>query len=131
MTKENILVVEDEKALANVITAKLNKIGFGVSRATNVDDAMEILHGSHQDAVWLDHYLLGLNDGLELVSRMKHDEALQTIPVFIVSNSSGDDKISSYLKLGVQKYYVKADHSLSDIINDIKATIVRPAGAQS
>jgi hypothetical protein len=42
------------------------------------------------------------------------------VPIFVVSNTASADKVQSYLQLGVNKYYTKADYRLDDIIKDIK-----------
>ncbi len=126
MEDKVILVVEDERPLSEAIKIKLEKSGLGVVTARSIDQALNHLKDQVKvDAIWLDHYLLGKGNGLDLVVKIKSDDSpWKTIPIFVVSNTVTQDKISSYLNLGVNKYYTKADYRLEDIIKDIKAAIV-------
>lgn len=123
--KQTILVVEDERPLAEAIKIKLKLNNFEVVTASSVDSALNFLKDNVVvDAIWLDHYLLGKENGLDLVSLIKNDGSKwKSIPVFVVSNTASADKVGAYLKLGVNKYYAKSDFRLEQIINDIKATL--------
>lgn len=75
--------------------------------------------GVKVDAVWLDHYLFGKENGLDFVEALNNNDFWERIPVFVVSNTVSPDKVSVYLKLGVQKCYTKVDNRLDKIIADI------------
>lgn len=119
--KRNILVVEDEKPLQDVIRAKIEKCGCSVVTARTVEQALSYLEeGMDIDVIWLDHYLLGKENGLDLVAKLKAEGSRwKNIPVFVVSNTASEDKIKCYLGLGVEKYYTKADYKLDQILSDI------------
>ncbi len=119
--KKNVLIVEDENTLASAIAAKLEISGFDVAKARSVEQAISYLEEIPKiDVIWLDHYLLGSENGLDFVHSVKNSEKWKGIPIFVVSNTATPDKIKSYMQLGVEKYYVKAEHRLEDIIKDIK-----------
>lgn len=117
---KTVLVVEDERPLANAITKKLELSGFETALATSVDGAMKLLKAKRVDAIWLDHYLLGATNGIDFVKLIKAHDTWCRIPVYIVSNTAGDDKVRTYLKLGINKYYVKSNHRLDEIIDAIR-----------
>ncbi|MEI6396730.1 MAG: response regulator [Candidatus Taylorbacteria bacterium] len=144
--KKTILVIEDERPLLEAINTKLEKNGFGVITARSVDQvfnanlekeelgiisAMSIKRAldylddlENVDAIWLDHNLIGKENGLELVKKFRANGGRwKKIPIFVVSNSDGNQIISSYVKLGVSKYYVKSDYKLDEIIKDIKSSL--------
>lgn len=122
MIKKTILVVEDEDELLRLIVNKLEQSGFVTLSAKKVDDALDILGKNKIDALWLDHYLLGGKNGFDLVVELKSREDIWgKIPVFVVSNTAGPQEIQSYIELGVNKYYVKSNVALSQIIEDIQA----------
>ena len=127
-----ILVLEDERPLLEVIKTKLEKNDFEVVTARSADQAMNYLKDKVQvDAVWLDHYLLGKESGLDFVAKMKHDgSAWRQIPIFVVSNTASSDKVQSYLRLGVKKYFTKVDYRLDQIVADIKAFLEKPGGGE-
>lgn len=55
-----------------------------------------------------------------MVELKSSDKKWRKIPIFIVSNTAGSDKLQSYMELGVDKYYVKDDYRLDQIVSDIK-----------
>lgn len=119
--KKTILILEDEKPLLEVIKAKFETEGFSVVTARSVNQALEYLKdGVKIDAVWLDHYLFGREDGLDFVTEVRRDDQGKNLPIFVISNTVSPEKVQVYLKLGVKKYYTKVDFRLDQIITDIK-----------
>jgi CheY-like chemotaxis protein len=146
VNKKTILVIEDERALLDVVHARLGEKGFGVITARSVDQvfdasldksgigiiaatsvkqAIEHLEGLEKiDAVWLDHNLIGKENGLDFIKKIKANGGRwKKIPIFVVSNTERSDTIKSYLKLGISKYYIKSNHKLDDIIKDINSVL--------
>ncbi|MFA6525270.1 MAG: response regulator [Patescibacteria group bacterium] len=124
LVNKTILVLEDEIPLQNAINSKLKSNGFNVITARRVINGIDILENEENvDAIWLDHYLLGKEDGLDFVTKIKNDIRWKSIPIFVVSNTASDHKLRAYLQLGVNKYYTKADNKLEDIIGDINISI--------
>ncbi|MFA5022355.1 MAG: response regulator [Patescibacteria group bacterium] len=127
LKKSNILVVEDERPLVEAIKSKLERCGLEVVTAQTTKAALEFLKaGVKIDIVWLDHYLLGKENGLDLVVAMKQENsAWKKIPIFVVSNTASPDKIKAYLQLGVNKYYTKANFRLEHICQDIISALAK------
>ena len=127
-SKKTILVIEDERPLAKVITDKLEHAGFEVLTARTVDQGLEYMEEvSSIDAIWLDHYLLGEKTGLDFVARLKSfNSKWRQIPIFVVSNTASRDNLNSYIRLGVNKYSVKADHRLDEMTKEIKDYLDAP-----
>lgn len=125
LEKKTVLVVEDERPLAEAIKTKLVKTGFDVVSARTVVQALQYLEeGVKIDAIWLDHYLLGSENGLDFVTKTKDEKSKwKNIPIFVVSNTVSQDKVQAYLKLGAEKYYTKSNFRLEQIINDICSTL--------
>ena len=121
-TRKCVLVVEDERPLLEAIRAKLESSGFDVVGARSTQEAFNHLQDVPGiSAIWLDHYLLGSENGLDFIAKCKSDgSSYKRIPIFLVSNTAGSDKVQEYMRLGAVQYYVKSDRRLADIINDIK-----------
>ena len=118
--EKTILVIEDEKPLLEAIRIKLEKSGFLVAVARTAEQGYKLLEDLKKvDVIWLDHYLLGKENGLDLVIQLKDNKKYQAIPIFIISNTASTDKVKSYIRLGVSKYYVKSNYRLDKIIGDI------------
>lgn len=127
-SQKTILVIEDERPLAKVITDKLEHAGFEVLTARTVDQGLEYMEEvASIDAVWLDHYLFGEKTGLDFVARLKSfDSKWRQIPIFVVSNTASKDNMQSYIRLGVNKYSVKADRRLDEMTQEIKNFLKAP-----
>jgi len=124
-----VLVVEDERPLLDAIRIKLEKSGFSVVTARSVEQALNhVKDVGNIDAIWLDHYLLGKESGLDFVVNCKQENSwCKNIPIFVVSNTATPEKVKAYLELGVEKYYVKAEKRLDDVIGEIKAKLLESA----
>jgi DNA-binding NtrC family response regulator len=123
--QKKILVVEDERPLLEAIKAKLEKSNFSVVTARSVEQALNHLQDIRTvDVIWLDHYLLGKESGLDFVVKCKKEDSwCKNIPIFVISNTASADKFKSYLQFGVEKYYVKAEKRLDEIIEEIQKTL--------
>lgn len=121
LTGKLVLVVEDEPALCEAIRMKLQLEGATVLTAKSVEEAMAHLEKVKSvDAVWLDHYLFGKENGLDLVTKIKNGEdAWKKIPIYVVSNTASSDKVNTYIQLGIDKYFTKADYRLEQIIDEM------------
>lgn len=118
---KKILVVEDELPLQKAIKTKLEINSFVVLTARSVKDAISNLEKNKDISfIWLDHYLIGEKNGLDFVISIKNNKKYKKIPIFVVSNTVSHNKVSSYISFGVNKYFTKANHSLSEIIEDLK-----------
>jgi CheY-like chemotaxis protein len=122
---KTILIVEDERPLANAIKIKLELSGFETVTARSVAQALDYLENINEiNAIWLDHYLLGQDGGLELIAKIKSHPKWQNIPVFVVTNTGGADKKETYLHLGAKEYFIKSEHKLEEIIHHIKSSLI-------
>jgi len=115
-----ILVVEDEKPLQDAIVAKFKVRDCQTVSARSVEQALGYLSDvKNINVIWLDHYLLGKEDGLDFVEKVKANEKWKSIPIYVVSNTATADKVKTYLKFGVEKYYVKSDNKIDKIVQEV------------
>ncbi len=115
-----VLIVEDERTLKMAIQKKLEKTGFETVAATSAEEALELLQDpkNRPDVIWLDYYLPSMN-GLEFLTKIKENPKYKSIPVFVVSNTAGPEKVATMMALGVHKYFIKAEKRLDEIIYEI------------
>lgn len=116
--RKKILVVEDEQALLKAITMKMEKMGVDAIPAKSVEEAKKKIQEKLPDLVWLDHYLFGDEDGLDLLKYLKNQSNTKDIPVIVVSNTCSNDKYHDYINLGINKYFVKSSVRLDEIISE-------------
>ena len=115
-----IMVVEDETLLLQAIVKKMQLNNIKTVSCTGGQQALDYLKDFTilPDAIWLDYHLNGM-DGLTLMNNLKKNPKWTNIPVFVVSNSAGPEKVTSMLALGAKKYLLKAEHRLDEIISTI------------
>ncbi|MDO8663534.1 MAG: response regulator [Candidatus Wildermuthbacteria bacterium] len=115
---KKILIVEDDKFLRELITQKLSKEGFEVRDAVDGEDGIKKIKEERPDLVLLDLILPSI-DGFEVLSRIKGDLALSSIPVIILSNLGQKEDVERGLKLGAVDYLIKAHFTPGEIIEKI------------
>lgn len=119
-----VMVIEDEELLIYAIQKKLETAGIAPKSYKSAVDALAYLQNAEKlpDAIWLDYYLGDMN-GIEFMHKLKEKDRTASIPVVVVSNSANQDKVSAMFALGVKKYFLKADHKLEEIVEEIKELV--------
>ncbi len=123
MSKETILIVEDDKNISKLIKYNLEKEGFRCLVLFDGEDAMKTLDKTPTDLIVLDIMLPGI-DGLEVCRRVKQDKKLSDIPIIMLTAKGEEvDKVVGF-ELGADDYVVKP-FSPRELILRIKAILKR------
>ncbi len=117
--KQKVLVVEDDKFLRELILQKLAKEGYETSEAIDGEEGIKKIKEEKPHLILLDLILPGI-DGFEVLSRMRDDSAVSSIPVIILSNLGQKEDVEKGLKLGAADYLIKAHFTPGEIIEKIK-----------
>lgn len=99
-----ILVVEDEKRIADFVNRGLESAGYTVDLAENGEAALELIHAHDYDLVILDLMLPDM-DGLSVLEKARNRKV--SPPVLILSARGGVDDRVKGLELGADDYLVK------------------------
>ena len=102
-TDAAVLVVEDDRAIAEVLATALGRRGYGVSVARSARDAHERITIDEPDVVLLD---LGLpdRDGLELCRDLR---TWFRNPIIVITADGDEDRKVAALDLGADDYITK------------------------
>jgi DNA-binding response OmpR family regulator len=101
-----ILVAEDEKQIADMISFKLTNGGHQVVRAQDGEQAISLAAREMPELILLDAMMPGLN-GFEVLRRLKGDPALRAVPVIMVTAKGHERDVLSGLRGGAVDYIVK------------------------
>jgi DNA-binding response OmpR family regulator len=101
-----ILLAEDEKQIADMISFKLANGGHQVVRAPDGEEAIALARRELPDLILLDAMMPGLS-GFEVLRRLKLDAALRGIPVIMVTAKGHERDVLSGLRGGAVDYIVK------------------------
>jgi two-component system response regulator RegX3 len=98
-----ILIIEDEKALADLVSLYLSRDGFEARTAESAEDGFAMVEEWSPELVILDINLPGM-DGFEFLQRFRRESSA---PVLVVSARSGDEDQISALGGGADEYISK------------------------
>ena len=117
---KKVVVVDDEKPIADILEFNLKKEGYDVFVAYDGDDAVELIYAQEPDIVLLD-IMLPSRDGMEVCRevRKKFDMPI----IMLTAKDSEIDKVLG-LELGADDYVTKP-FSTRELIARVKANLRR------
>lgn len=118
--KKNILIIEDDDFFRELISKKLASAGFEISEAIDGQKGILRAQESKPDLILLD-LLLPKTDGFEVLSTLKADPSISSVPVIVLSNLGSKEDIEKGLKLGAATFLIKSQFDLDEVISKIKS----------
>lgn len=118
--KLSVLLAEDEKDLRDIYTLKFKKEGFSISEAKDGKEALDMLESGTLPDVMLLDLLMPKVSGYEVLEKIKANEKLSHIPVFILSNLGQEHEIKEAFRLQADKYLIKAHYTPEQVVQKIK-----------
>jgi len=116
-----ILVIEDEKRIADFVGRGLESSGYSVELADTGEAALEKLHSADYDLVILDLMLPDM-DGISILEKLRARKS--SPPVLILSaRSTLDDRVKG-LELGADDYLIKP-FAFMELLARVKALLRR------
>ncbi len=106
MARPNVLIVEDEKDIADLVSFHVTREGCAARIAQSGRMALAEVARSRPDLVILDIMLPDL-DGLEVCRKLKRDGETRAIPILMVSARGEEADIVAGLELGAEDYVTK------------------------
>ncbi|MFN0056711.1 MAG: response regulator [Planctomycetales bacterium] len=123
MGKTKILIIEDERALVEVLTYNLKKEGFEVLSATDGQDGLRRAQTNLPDLVLLD-LMLPVIEGLEVCRQLRSSSRTRDIPILMLTARSEEvDEIVGF-QMGADDYVTKP-FKIKPLIQRIKALLRR------
>ena len=99
-----ILIVEDEKRLAQLLKDSISNSFFSVVIASNGEDGLKKFKSFKPDIIITD-IMMPFCDGLEMTLQIK--ELDESIPIIVLSAHSDKEKLLKAIDLGINKYFIK------------------------
>ncbi len=114
---KRILIIEDERPLTMALELKLKDAGFEIDLAYDGEEGLAKIEKNNYDLILLD-LIMPKKDGFTLLQDMK-DKGIKT-PVIALTNLSQQEDIDRVKVFGVDKYFVKSDTPLHQIVDEVK-----------
>jgi len=125
MSREQILVVDDEEDILELVRFNLSKEGYQVLCAATGEKAVEIARAELPDLMVLDLMLPGM-DGLEVTKFLKNNPETQNIPIVMLTAKGEESDVVTGLELGADDYVTKP-FSPRILLARVKAVLRRKA----
>lgn len=106
-----LLVVDDDAAMRLFFSRHLQKQNHWVEVASEGQQAMELLRSRPFDLVLLDLVMPGMS-GYQVLSQLKADPELRSIPVIVISSQDDLDSVIRCIELGAEDYLTKPANSV-------------------
>jgi DNA-binding response OmpR family regulator len=120
---KNIFIIEDDISLAGAMQTQFNQIGFGTEINRGNEEDIEALINEIKkvdaDIVILDLILPKL-DGFEIIKKIREDEEVSDIYIFIFTDVSDEDSKARGLSVGANQYFIKEDFSPEEFAEKVK-----------
>lgn len=116
---KKILIVDDEKFVVKALTEKLVLEGFSTDLAYDGQEALLKVNQVKPDLILLDIIMPKL-DGISVLKKLKASTETKDIPIIILTNLYDDKKVNEVMETGGTDYLVKVEHTLSDIVKEVK-----------
>jgi two-component system, OmpR family, alkaline phosphatase synthesis response regulator PhoP len=106
MTKERILVVDDEEDILELVKFNLSREGYDVWVAASGEKAIDITRKQLPHLIVLDLMLPGI-DGLEVTRLLKNNPETRQIPIVMLTAKGEEPDVVAGLELGADDYVTK------------------------
>jgi two-component system cell cycle response regulator len=101
-----ILSVDDSRTIRLIVTKVFRPYDCQICEATNGEEGLAAAMREKPDVIFLD-VTMPVMDGVTMLSKLKEDPALKSIPVIMLTAESGRDNVLHIARLGVRDYLVK------------------------
>ena len=141
---KSILLVEDDPFLIDIYTTKLKESDFSIEIATSGEEGLKKLREKKFDLLVLDIVLPKI-DGWEILEKIKdqasersegeeEDEVLfaqqraksknlKGLKIIILSNLGQKEEVEKGLRLGAEKYLIKAHYTPNEVVEEINKVL--------
>src|SRR5436309_2175931 len=120
--RAKVLVVEDEPAIADVVSRYLQRAGYRTAVAGTGRDALGRVEAARPDVVVLDLMLPDI-DGLEVMRRLRRHDRQRGAIILLTARAEESDRIVG-LRLGADDYVVKP-FSPAELVARVDAVLRR------
>lgn len=116
---KKILIIEDEKILAEMYRHRFTQAGFEVISASESRKGLSLAKKERPNLILLD-IILPKENGIFFLEQLKKEPAINSIPVVAFSNYDDPETKEEARKLGAKNYLIKTSYTPKEIIKEIR-----------
>lgn len=114
-----VLLADDDANIRDMYSTAFTAAGINVITAVDGTECVELALKHHPDAILVD-ILMPKMDGHTAVSKIRLDDWGKTARVVYLTNLSDAENVVTAVKQGTEKYIVKANTSLKEVVNQVR-----------
>ncbi len=118
-TKGKILVIDDDRFLAQIYILTLKKVGYEVILMENGTLGIEAAKKEKPDAIILDILMPGM-DGFQVLRELKKSDKTKDIPVIMLTSLSQKEDEEMGMRGGAVAYLTKSTTLPDDVVKQLK-----------
>ncbi len=125
MENKKIFIIEDEANLLYNLESHFNIDQFLVESSQGDEELEELIDrikGFMPDYIVLD-LILPKIDGFDIIKRLKDEEELMYIPIFVFTDLSDEDSKARSLQMGAEYYFIKEEIDSYQFAEKVKKII--------
>ena len=119
---KKILIIEDEKMLADMYRDRFSHEGFDVYSAFDAEEGMEMAKKIKPDLILLD-ILLPRANGTDFLEKMRNEEDIADTKVIAYSNYDEVNSKEKAKKFGAKEYLIKTNHTPREVLDIVRKHI--------
>jgi two-component system, OmpR family, phosphate regulon response regulator PhoB len=127
VSSKRLLLVEDDRALAELVTFHFERAGYVVTRTGDGEEALILAEEVRPDLILLDWMIEGIS-GIEVCRRLRRRPATANVPIIMLTARGEEDDRIRGLETGADDYLTKP-FSPKELVARAAAVLrrVRPA----
>jgi two-component system, OmpR family, phosphate regulon response regulator PhoB len=106
MTQPRLLLVEDDRALADLLIWHFSREGYAIERTADGEEALLLAQESTHDLIILDWMIEGVS-GIEVCRRLRRGEATANVPIIMLTARGEENDRVRGLETGADDYVTK------------------------
>lgn len=117
--KRKILLIEDDSFLLDMYGKKFEKDNFEVQKATNGQDAIELLKNGFEPNVIMIDLIMPIMDGFSILNKIKEKKLAVNSLYVVLSNQSTSADLKKAKETGFHDFIIKSDSIPSSVVERI------------
>jgi CheY-like chemotaxis protein len=122
METTKVLIADDDEMIRNLYSTAFTKEGVQVITAENGLECVELALEHHPDAILTDIMMPKLS-GHDAIEMIRRDDWGKNAKVVYLTNLSDAENVVYAVEKGTEKYIVKANTDVKEVINIVRAAM--------
>ena len=121
---DTILIVEDDKFLADLLRKKLENHGAEILYANSGEASLDALENKKPSLIIIDILLPGI-DGLEALKKIRMEDQFKAVPAILLSNLEPEENEKRLAGLSNVNLLTKSEFNLDELVVEIAKILER------